>query len=187
MDEYCWMGGTGMELDRIALYNKHNPEKMLNHFLRKYRHHFQNWADLEDFQQELRIAIWKATKLFDPAKGKFSTIAYAKMKHCLIIHITYLNRQKRKTEKGMILSLHKKIETKDDQVELGDILPGLDCTEDTAIVNAILDSLPKKDKEFINQFQQYDTLKDMHKGLNKSHNWPIYRKKEIIQKIVGEE
>lgn len=175
----------GMELDRIALYNQHNPEKMINHFLRKYKHLFTP-EDLKDFKQELRIAIWYATKIFDPAKGTFSTIAYAKMKHRLSMHVTYLNRQKRKIEKDKLLYLNKLIDTKDDQVELGDIVSSLERTEDTAIMNIILDSLPKKDQDFIRQFQQYDTLKDMYKGLNKSHNWPVYRKKEIIQKIVGE-
>jgi RNA polymerase sigma factor (sigma-70 family) len=111
--------------------------KSLVHFI--YSKHFalsqeiQSWKD--DILQEGLIALWKACKSYDEAKGfSFSTLA------CACIHsamVTYINRKILKHNSTVSFEEIISEDADGNQIKLGDCIPGTNTESTLEILNIL--------------------------------------------------
>jgi RNA polymerase sporulation-specific sigma factor len=78
--------------------------------------------DYEDLLQEGRLALFQATKKFDPTKGKFSSFAGRYIRNSVLRVLRAENREKRRCP-GEAISLNEAASPQDGQTELLDLLP----------------------------------------------------------------
>ncbi|QHS23754.1 sigma-70 family RNA polymerase sigma factor [Virgibacillus sp. MSP4-1] len=152
-------------------------ERIIFHFIHKY-----GIRDPEnEFYQEGVIALWKAYKDYDPAKGKFSTYAYFLIQKTFLTLIRKSNRQ---TEKDQY---YIEVKSKDFQEVAEELDTGFDPYLYEQIKQVLTDNQMKWFQRFVLEDLSIKEIAEKEKvTIDAVKNWGRLAKPKVRELLQGE-